>query len=299
MNIKKHIPNAITCCNLLCGCLAIVQAFEGNLVYASYLVILAAIFDFFDGFTARMLKVSSAIGKDLDSLADMVTFGVVPGIVMFKLIQFSLDGYVQQYGYLPAIPDYYCSIDYGDKNYGVIPYFGFLITIFSGLRLAKFNNDTRQTESFIGLNTPANTIFICSIILIYNFSNHSDISLNYVRHAFQRGNTFDLDVMPIVQIPLSIIDKCLIHIGLFIFNTYFLCILSVILSLLLVSEIPMFSLKFKHFKWKGNEIRFIFLALSLLMLITLQFLGIPLIIILYVLLSLLTNYLAKRKVTAE
>ena len=93
MNIKKHIPNAITCCNLLCGCLAIVQAFEGNLVYAAYLVGLAAVFDFFDGFAARMLKVSSAIGKDLDSLADMVTFGVVPGVVMFQLIQLSMKNY--------------------------------------------------------------------------------------------------------------------------------------------------------------------------------------------------------------
>jgi len=236
MNIKKHIPNAITCCNLLCGCLAIVQAFEGNLIYAAYLVGLAAIFDFFDGFAARMLKVSSAIGKDLDSLADMVTFGVVPGLVMFKLIQLSIINYT-----LPIS----------------IAYIAFLIPVFSALRLAKFNNDTRQTESFIGLNTPANSMVICSIPLI--LKQHPYIGT--------------------------------------LLNPYVLCVLSVGLSLLLVSEIPIFALKFKHFKWKGNEIRFIFLALSLLMLITLQFLGIPLIIILYVLLSLLTNYLAKRKVS--
>ena len=236
MNIKKHIPNAITCCNLLCGCLAIVQIFGGNLVYAAYLVGLAAVFDFFDGFAARMLKVSSTIGKDLDSLADMVTFGVVPGLVMFKLIQLSIVNYT-----LPI----------------TISYIAFLIPIFSALRLAKFNNDTRQTESFIGLNTPANSMVICSIPLIFKQYPNLETLL----------------------------------------NPYVLCVLSVGLSLLLVSEIPIFALKFKHFKWNGNEIRFVFLGLSLLMLITLQFLGIPLIIIMYVLLSLLTNYLAKRKVS--
>ena len=125
------------------------------------------------------------------------------------------------------------------------------------------------------------------------------MALNYVRNAFQRGNTFNLDVMPTSKLSLSIIDRGLVHVGLFIFNTYFLCIISFILSLLLVSEIPMFSLKFKHFKWKGNEIRFVFLTLSVLMLATLQFVGVPLIIIVYVLLSVLTNILAKRKAVAE
>ena len=248
MNIKKHIPNAITCCNLLCGCLAIVQAFENNLVYAAYLVGLAAVFDFFDGFAARMLKVSSAIGKDLDSLADMVTFGVVPGFVMFQLIQLSMKNYHE--------------ISYGDELplfYGYLKYSAFIIPIFSALRLAKFNNDIRQTESFIGLNTPANSMIICSIPLI-------------------------LEQHP--------------HLGIFI-NSFGLITLSIILSLLLVSEIPMFSLKFKHFKWKGNEIRFVFLALSVLMLATLQFVGVPLIIIVYVLLSALTNRLAKRKTVAK
>lgn len=240
MNIKKHIPNAITCCNLLCGCLAIVQAFEGNLVYTAYLVGLAAVFDFFDGFAARMLKVSSAIGKDLDSLADMVTFGVVPGVVMFHLLHSNLILNSEEYIIF--------------KNNSLLRYLPFIIIIFSAIRLAKFNNDTRQTESFIGLNTPANSMIICSIPLI------------------------------IKQNP---------SLGTLI-SPYTLCTLSIVLSLLLVSEIPMFSLKFKHFKWKGNEIRFIFLALSVLMLVTLQFIAVPLIIILYMLLSVLTNYLVKR-----
>lgn len=297
MNIKKHIPNAITCCNLLCGCLAIVQAFEGNLVYAAYLVGMGAIFDFFDGFAARMLKVSSPIGKDLDSLTDMVTFGVVPGVVMFQLIRFSLDSYVQDAVYPPHIPNNFIK-DFGHLDYGYLPFIGFIITIFSALRLAKFNNDTRQTDSFIGVPTPAVAIFICSIILAYNFSSHSDMALNYVRNSFNRGNTFNLDIIPITQMPLSILDRGLISVGQILFNTYFLAALTLGLSFLLISELPLFALKFKHFKWKGNEIRFVFLGLCLMMLITLQFVGIPLIIIMYILLSVINNIITKKKVVS-
>ncbi|KQM78625.1 CDP-diacylglycerol--serine O-phosphatidyltransferase [Pedobacter sp. Leaf216] len=140
--LKKHLPNAITCANLLSGCIGIVFAFKGNLETAAYFVIFSGIFDFFDGMVARLLNVKSAIGKDLDSLADMVSFGFLPGVIMFHLLKAS---------------DY--SSDY-------LPYLGFLITIFSALRLAKFNNDERQTEDFIGLNTPMNTLFICSLPFI-------------------------------------------------------------------------------------------------------------------------------------
>ena len=260
MTIKKHIPNAITCCNLLCGCLAIVQAFEGNLVYSAYLVGLGAIFDFFDGFAARMLKVSSPIGKDLDSLTDMVTFGVVPGIVVFQLYQFSMMNYVER-----------CHGDEMPPYFVFLKYSAFVITIFSAIRLAKFNNDTRQTDSFIGVPTPAVAIFILSIAFI--------LSKNYY-------GVYDF-------------DGCLVRSGFikilaFIAEPHVLFIMSIILSLLLVSELPLFALKFKHFKWKENEIRFVFLGLSLVMLITLQFVGIPLIIILYILMSMISN-LTKKK----
>jgi len=140
--MKRHIPNAITCANLFSGCIGIVFAFKGDLQTAAYFVILSGVFDFFDGMVARLLNVKSAIGKDLDSLADMISFGFLPGIIMFQLLKVS---------------DY--SSDY-------LPYFGFLITVFSALRLAKFNNDERQTEDFIGLNTPMNTLFICSLPFI-------------------------------------------------------------------------------------------------------------------------------------
>ncbi len=140
--IKRHIPNALTCANLLSGCVGIVFAFKGQLHVAAYAVLISGIFDFFDGFLARLLKVKSPIGKELDSLADMVSFGFLPGVVMYMLLEQSQPGLQ------------------------VLPYFGFIITIFSGLRLAKFNIDTRQTEDFIGLNTPMNTLFIVSLPFI-------------------------------------------------------------------------------------------------------------------------------------
>ncbi len=140
--IKRHIPNALTCANLLSGCIGVVFAFKGQLDVAAYAVLISGIFDFFDGFLARLLNVKSPIGKELDSLADMVSFGFLPGVVMYQLLE-------QSHG-----------------NNAYLPYFGFLITVFSGLRLAKFNIDTRQTEDFIGLNTPMNTLFIVSLPFI-------------------------------------------------------------------------------------------------------------------------------------
>lgn len=268
MNIKKHIPNAITCCNLLCGCLALVQAFEGNLVYAAYLVGLGAIFDFFDGFAARMLKVSSPIGKDLDSLTDMVTFGVVPGVVMYKLIQLSTNSYYEDH-----------QGDAAPFLFPYLKYIGFLITVFSAIRLAKFNNDTRQSESFIGLPTPANAIIICALPLILYF----DFEYVFLGPNVSSSKTLFFDGLPI---------GCTTILG-----AGRLSVLSLILGFLLISELPLFALKFKHFKWKENEIRFVFLGLSLILLITLQFVGIPLIIILYILLSVINNFMKKKAVS--
>lgn len=266
MSIKKHIPNAITCCNLLCGCLAIVQAFQGHLVYAAYLVGLAAIFDFFDGFAARMLRVTSPIGKDLDSLADMVTFGVVPGVVMYQLLNNSLFSFLAQ-EHAPISGDndpsnlttlFQRAGETNDGVLGWIVYVAFLIPVFSAIRLAKFNNDNRQTSSFIGLPTPANAILICSFPLIL---------------AFARSSQFQ-------QI---------------IFNPFFLVIMSVVMSILLVAEIPLFALKFRTFSWVGNRTRYIFLILCVILLILFQFVGIPIIILLYVIMSINSNYFAKRR----
>ena len=144
--VQRHVPNAITCANLFSGCVGIVfVAFQDNLVFASYCIFLAAIFDFFDGFASRVLKSFSGIGKDLDSLADMVSFGVLPSVILYQL-------FLQA----PQI----------DKISTYLNFSAFLIPVFSALRLAKFKTDTRQAEIFIGLPTPANAILIASFPLI-------------------------------------------------------------------------------------------------------------------------------------
>lgn len=208
---------------------------------------MAAVFDFFDGFAARLLKVSSPIGKDLDSLADMVTFGVVPGIVMFKMIRLGLRLDKEGFDLIEENP--------------WITYIVFMIPIFSALRLAKFNHDTRQTEAFIGLPTPANAIMILSLPLITNWN---------MSFSYEGYNAYST-----------------------ILNPYPLMAASVVLSLLLVAELPLFALKFKRFGWKGNEIRYVFLALCVAMLATLRYAGIPLCIVLYILLSVINNFITK------
>lgn len=210
---------------------------------------ISCVFDFIDGFAARMLKVHSEIGKQLDSLADMVSFGVVPGVMMYYFLRASM---VMSMGN-PSDANTFSS-----NAILVFPYFGFLITIFSAIRLAKFNIDTRQSDSFIGVPTPANTIFI----------------------AF-------------LPIALDKVKGDLLH---FVLNPFFLVGIVVISSFLLVAPLPLFALKFKNFSWVANKIRFIFLALSLLLLIVFQFVGIPLIIILYIVLSIINNLVIKKSV---
>lgn len=223
--MKRHLPNAITCLNLLCGCLALTFIFRGELVLGAYLVGAAAIADFFDGLLARALRVSTPIGKDLDSLADMVSFGVVPGAIMFKLLE--------QVG-LPA-------------SLQLLGGLGFVVSIFSALRLAKFNNDTRQTTSFIGLPTPACTLVVASLPLILAYD---DFGLSSI-----------------------------------ILNPWLLLGLTFLLSGLLVAELPLFALKFKNLRWLGNRRRFIFVALALVLVATLRAAGVPVAVLLYVLLS--------------
>jgi CDP-diacylglycerol--serine O-phosphatidyltransferase len=253
MNIKKHIPNLLTCGNLFCGCLAITSAFNGNLIGTAYLVGIAAVLDFFDGFVARLLKVGGELGKQLDSLADMVTFGVVPGVVMYHLLGHSwLEMYKDYQNCQTAESNWSSSIH---SYYFYIQYIPFLITIFSCIRLAKFNVDTRQTNSFIGLPTPANTILICSIPMINEF----------------QPNIIGFNLLTITQ------------------NVYFLIGITLIMSYLLVAEIPLFAMKFKNFGWPNNRIRYSFLIISLVLLILFHFIAIPFIIFLYILLSVISN----------
>jgi CDP-diacylglycerol---serine O-phosphatidyltransferase len=266
MNIKKHIPNAITCGNLFCGCLAIVCAFKGDLVWSAYLVGIAAVLDFFDGFAARLLKVGGELGKQLDSLADMVTFGVVPGVVMYQMLLSGFGRIANQEKIRYDIPSD-CNFPFcNDHPYTIYALAAFIITVFSALRLAKFNIDTRQTDSFIGVPTPANSILICSLPLILEF--HPDV------HG---------------QLKLQHED--------FLLNPYLLIGLTVIMSYLLVAELPLFALKFKNFGWPDNKIRYSFLIISVILLILFQFIAIPFIIFLYIFLSIINNLMNKKPKT--
>ncbi len=236
MNIKKQVPNIITLLNLFCGCIAVVFVAELNYEMAFFFVCLGIFLDFFDGFFARLFKVSSPLGLQLDSLADMVTSGVVPGYVMFSMLKLSQN---------PASTDL------------IIPYLGFIITLGSCYRLANFNIDTRQTDSFIGLPTPANALFILSLPLVLK---HSDS-----------------------MVVFDILSNQLILLVITLFSAY-----------ILNAEIPLFSLKIKDFTFKKNALQIVFLTLSLLLLGFFQYLGIPLIIITYVLLSVVNNKFLKK-----
>ena len=240
--MKRHIPNFITLLNLLSGCIAVVFAVLNKLEVAALFVFLGIFFDFLDGLAARLLKVQSEIGVQLDSLADMVTSGVVPGIVMFQLLNMAHTGGWQSAGTLST----YWKV----ADFAPISVVGFVITLASAYRLAKFNIDENQVDSFIGLPTPANTLLIISLPLILLY--HNNEVLNGI-----------------------------------ILNEWFLLILTLLSAFLLNAKIELFALKFKNWQFQGNEVRYLFLIGSLVLLITLQFLSIPVIIALYLILSLL------------
>jgi CDP-diacylglycerol--serine O-phosphatidyltransferase len=230
--LKRHIPNAITCCNLVSGCIATYNAFYGDYVWALAFIVLGATFDFFDGMSARLLNVSSPIGKELDSLADNVTFGLAPSAMLFTLLRSM------------ALPEPLATHIHTWLSYSV-----FLMAAFSALRLAKFNLDERQTSAFIGLPTPANALFWGSLIC---------------------------SVSPwIVTAP-----------------AYFAPILLLMMLCscwILVAELPLFALKFKHWGWKGNEWRWSFIGGSALLIGALGLPGIAATIVWYVVLNLIGN----------
>ena len=253
--MREHIANFFTLLNLFCGCVAIILLFNNRIELACVFVIVGGFFDFVDGLVARALGISSELGKQLDSLSDLVTFGVVPGLVAHTLLIQGIEA------------------EAGDdllRGAGYLPYLPLIIPLFSALRLAKFNIDERQTTSFIGLPTPANGLFWISLPLI-------SYSLTQTHGIDGTGESF-YDII----------------LG-FVSNPYFIIGCSIVTSLLLVANLPLFGLKFKSFGWRGNEIRNIFLATSLILLIFLHFIAIPLIIVLYILFSIFNNSLNKRK----
>lgn len=239
MNLKKHLPNMITLGNLFSGIIAVFYAVFGDFTMVALFVSIGIGLDFFDGFTARLLKVQGGLGKQLDSLADMVTSGVVPGIVMFQLLL-----QANSNSDLPKV--------FTQENFEPLPFVGLLIALASAYRLAKFNIDTRQSESFIGLPVPANTLWIVSLPLILE---HSEVE--FLKDLLQ--------------------------------NNYVLLGLTFLSAYLLNAEIRLFALKFQTFSWKENASKYVFLTVSLLLLSTLKFIAVPLVVFLYVIVSLLKN----------
>jgi len=236
--MKKHIPNTITCLNLISGCIATYWAFQGDYEMALLFIIIGAVFDFFDGMSARLLHVSSPIGKELDSLADCITFGFAPSAIVFSYMA-SIHAGIRCLSplELPFL------VLVGQAGTAVI---AFVMAAFSALRLAKFNLDERQTMGFIGLPTPANALFWGSIIV-------------------GSGEWSHLPMVIVVGVPVS--------------------------CYLLVSEIPMFALKFKTWGWKGNEVKYLFLLTSIPLLLLFGISGLAAVIAWYLILSIITFFL--------
>ena len=228
--VTKHIPNTLTSCNLISGCIAIVFALNANFSMALTFIVVGAVFDFFDGMSARLLGVSSPIGKELDSLADVVTFGVAPSSMIYPLL-LTLD-----------------KSGWHEPLASAVPYVAFVMAAFSAIRLAKFNLDERQTTSFIGLPTPANALFWAALIV---------------------GS----EDMLVAQSHVILL----------------LIVLVFISSWLLVAEIPMFALKFKHWGWHENRIKYVFLVSCLPILLIFGISGISVIIAWYICLSIITS----------
>lgn len=237
--MKKHIPNTLTCCNLICGCLSVMSALKGNLEAAALWIIVSSFFDFLDGMAARLLHVSSPIGKELDSLADMVSFGLAPAMIVYTWMTRCL--YELPSNQINAFVE-------------MLPLAALIVPVLSAVRLAKFNLDERQTSNFIGLPTPANALFLSFI-------------------------PFAADKM----VPLN--------------NFWVVWVLTILLALLLNSNITMLSLKFKDFKFKGiNIARYLLLLIGLILVLIFKLGAFPIIILAYLLVSISIHALIKLQV---
>lgn len=244
--MKKQLPNLITLLNLLCGSIAVLFAVNGELVTTAIFVFLGIFFDFFDGLVARKLNVQSELGLQLDSLADMVTSGLVPGIVMFQLFNLADSTWIE-FSYNATV-----GLSSSLAQNSFLPFFGLLITLASAYRLAKFNISTNQSDSFIGLPTPANTLLILSFPLILEFQNNDVINA-------------------------------------IILNKWFLISITLLSACLMNANIKLLALKFKNFSFKDNSARFILIILAIILLVIFQFAAIPLIILTYIIISILNK----------
>ncbi|WP_053990378.1 phosphatidylcholine/phosphatidylserine synthase [Mangrovimonas sp. TPBH4] len=242
--MKRHIPNLFTLMNLFSGCVGVLFVVYGNFVAGAFCVFLGIFFDFFDGFIARKLEVSSELGLQLDSLADMVTSGLVPGLVMFKLLTMSLDA--------EQSTEWNTLIDFNGVAFQPLALVGLLVTLGSAYRLAKFNIDTEQQTAFKGLPTPANALLVLSLPLILEFQSTAWLTQ-------------------------------------LILNPWFLVVFSVFSCYILNSSVRLFALKAKDWSFQANKVRYSFLLISLVLLLLLQFMAIPIVIALYIILSVFTK----------
>jgi CDP-diacylglycerol--serine O-phosphatidyltransferase len=242
MRIKSNIPNLITLLNLICGSIAIFLAFSGEMILASCFILLAAMLDFFDGLAARLLNARSDIGAQLDSLADVISFGLAPSAIMYQLILQS-----------PGIPDWSAG------NLPLLPFAGLALAASGAYRLAKFNTDPGQEVEFKGLPIPSTGLFVAALpLILYQYRESGELIK-------------------------------------FLQNIYFLLAVIVFLAWIMISNIPMISLKFKDLKWKGNAFRFILLGFSVVLILIFQYGAVPVIIFLYIILSVAATYLTSRK----
>ncbi|MBK8807362.1 MAG: CDP-alcohol phosphatidyltransferase family protein [Bacteroidales bacterium] len=247
--MKNNIPNIITLLNLLSGCVATFIAITNAdyLIYAAVFIIAAAVFDFFDGFAARLLKANSELGKQLDSLADLISFGMAPAAILSMFIRQQLH-----------LEQTIVFSDLSEKEI-VLILFPFIITAFSALRLAKFNIDTRQTSSFIGMPTPANALFIISLVFIKTFDGDSNLS--------------------------NLLTDTYTIIGVTLVNSY-----------LLISPLPMFSLKFKTVAFKDNFVRYLLIFLAIVSITLISTYSLLIIMLLYIIISIINTLVAKKEV---
>lgn len=230
MKITKHIPNAITCCNLISGCVSILFLCHSRLLWAAAMIFIAAVFDFLDGFAARLLDAKSPIGAELDSLSDVVSFGVAPSFIVAWFLSRT-------------------GVTWWVHNFNVFPVFAFILAAFAAVRLAKFNLDTRQTSSFIGLPVPAVGLFIASLpFMLFHIGSSSAL--------YQ-----------------------------FVVNPYFLLAMVAVFSWLMVSEVPFFSFKIKNLKFKDNILRYFVVIFAIVAVVILHWVALPFIFLFYMLLS--------------
>lgn len=285
MNWKSAIPNGLTLGNLLMGVLGIIFSFHGEMLWSTYCILLAAVFDFFDGFVARMLGVSGELGKQLDSLADAVTFGVLPGILLFHWISIGLG-------------DYFEPLQDRELSNALKASVALFVPLMAIMRLAIFNIDTRQSDRFIGVPTPAMALIVASFPLImelqYNLNFYvpinSDIALGTLLHLYPWWGAWDF------------------HLILLLWNPLFMMVLSVVLGVLMVAPLPLLSFKFKNFSWQDNKQRYGFLGLVvfLILLVFLPYLIridfmpyldytiIPIILLLYIVYSAIAHLISSK-----